>query len=102
MDLCDKEILSGAENANLCKIDLKRSLYMLFSTYGQVLDIIALKTAKMRGQAHISFADTTSAALALRNLQGFDIFGKSMNISFAKDKSNVIKRLEGTYYFKPV
>lgn len=75
---------------------------MLFSTYGQVLDIVALKTKKMRGQAHVSFANTSSAVLALRNLQGFDMFGKDMKISFAKDKSNVIKRLEGTYQFRPV
>ena len=34
---------------------------MLFSTYGPVLDVVALKTMKMRGQAHIVFRDLQAA-----------------------------------------
>lgn len=62
----------------LSKDDLKRNLYMLFATYGVVLDVIALKTAKMRGQAHIVFRDVDSSTQAMRALQGFDFFGKEM------------------------
>lgn len=62
----------------LQKADLRRSLYMLFSTYGPVLDIIALKTPKMRGQAHIVFRDIQASTQALRALQGFEFFGKEM------------------------
>ena len=62
----------------LQKQDLKRELYMLFSTYGTVLDIVAQKTMKMRGQAHIVFKDVQTAAQAMRQLEGFVFFGKPM------------------------
>lgn len=62
----------------LQKQDLRLSLYTLFSTYGPVLDVVALKTAKMRGQAHIVFRDIQTSTQAMRALQGFDFFGKEM------------------------
>lgn len=62
----------------LPKEDLKRSLYMLFATYGVILDIIALKTMKMRGQAHIVFRDIDSSTQAMRALDGFTFFGKDL------------------------
>lgn len=43
-----------------------------------MLDVVAMKTAKMRGQAHIVFRDVQSSTQALRALQGFDFFGKEM------------------------
>jgi RNA recognition motif-containing protein len=51
---------------------------MLFSTYGTVLDVVAAKTKKMRGQAHIVFKDIQASTQAMRALQGFDFFGKQM------------------------
>ena len=51
---------------------------MIFSTYGTVLDIVAHKTMKMRGQAHIVFKDVPTAAQAMRQLEGFVFFGKPM------------------------
>lgn len=65
------------------KDDLKRELYMLFSTYGPVIDVNALKTAKMRGQAHVLFKDIQTANLAMRQCQGQDFFGKEM-VCFAR------------------
>lgn len=65
-------------NDKLQKTDLKRNLYMLFATYGVVLDVIALKTPRMRGQAHIVFRDADSSTQAMRALQGFEFFGKPM------------------------
>ena len=62
----------------LQKSDLKLSLYTLFSTYGPVLDVVALKTSKMRGQAHIVYRDVQASTQAMRALQGFDFFGKEM------------------------
>ena len=60
------------------KDDLRRALYTLFSTYGPVLDIVALKTGKMRGQAHVVFRDTQASASAKQALQGFKFFDKEM------------------------
>lgn len=81
----------------LQKADLRRSLYMLFSTYGPVLDIVALKTPKMRGQAHVVFRDVQASTQAMRALQGFEFFGKQMKLSYAKGKSDTIAKLDGTF-----
>ena len=62
----------------LRKHDLRLSLYMLFSTYGTVLDVVAMKTEKMRGQAHIVFKDVQASTQAMRALQGVEFFGKQM------------------------
>ena len=62
----------------LQKQDLRLSLYTLFSTYGPVLDVVALKTMKMRGQAHIVYRDVQASTQALRALQGFEFFGREM------------------------
>lgn len=43
-----------------------------------MLDVVALKTAKMRGQAHVVYRDTQASTQAMRALQGFDFFGKEM------------------------
>lgn len=102
----------------LQKGDLRRSLYMLFSSYGPVLDITALKTSKMRGQAHVLFRDVQSATQAMNQCQEFEFFGRPMvsaravklnimrthadqcyvkRISYAKNKSDTLARLTGTY-----
>lgn len=65
----------------LQKHDLKRNLYMLFSTYGPVLDVTAVKTSKMRGQAHVLFRDANTATQAMRHTQGMDFFGREL-VSF--------------------
>lgn len=54
------------------------ALYTLFATYGPVLDVVVMKTVKMRGQAHIVFRDVQASTQALRALQGFDFFGKDL------------------------
>ncbi|CUS07062.1 unnamed protein product [Tuber aestivum] len=84
-------------NDKIRKPDLRTELYTLFSTYGVVLDVNALKTMKSRGQAHIIFRDVAAATQAMRALQGFEFFGKEMRISYAKGKSHAISKLDGTY-----
>ncbi|KAL1595945.1 hypothetical protein SLS60_009635 [Paraconiothyrium brasiliense] len=81
----------------LPKQDLKRNLYMLFATYGVILDVVALKTPKMRGQAHVVFRDIDSSTQAMRALEGFVFFGKDMHIAYAKSKSDTIAKLDGTF-----
>ena len=51
---------------------------MLFSTYGPVLDVVALKTMKMRGQAHIVFRDVQAATQAMRSLDGQEFLGRKL------------------------
>merc|ERR1712205_31186 len=76
---------------NLCdkvkKEELRALLYTLFVQYGDVIDIVHMRTAKMRGQAFIVFEETSSATAALRALQGFRLFGREMKLEFARSKS---------------
>jgi RNA recognition motif-containing protein len=60
------------------KPDIRMALYTLFATYGPVLDVVVMRTVKMRGQAHIVFRDIQASTQALRALQGFDFFGKEL------------------------
>ncbi|KAF9582506.1 hypothetical protein BGW38_000123 [Lunasporangiospora selenospora] len=82
-------------NEKVKKDELKRSLYCLFSAYGKVISIVACKTQRDRGQAFIAFSDIVSATMALRGLQGFSFYGKSLEIQYAKTKSHAIAKLEG-------
>lgn len=70
--------VTNLPSAKIQKEDLRTALYMLFSTYGSVLDVVALKTMKMRGQAHIVYKDIQTATQAMRALNGFEFFGREM------------------------
>uniref|UniRef100_A0A665STX8 RRM domain-containing protein n=1 Tax=Echeneis naucrates TaxID=173247 RepID=A0A665STX8_ECHNA len=84
-------------NDKVKKEELKRSLYALFSQFGQVIDIVAMKTMKMRGQAFVVFKELAAATNALRQLQGFPFYNKPMRIQYAKTDSEVIAKVKGTY-----
>lgn len=65
-------------NEKIKKDELKKSLYAIFSQFGQILDIVALKTLKMRGQAFVIFKEIQSSTNALRSMQGFPFYDKPM------------------------
>lgn len=65
-------------NDRISKEELRAQLYALFLPYGQILDVIALKTTKMRGQAFVVFADITAATSALRAWHGESFYDKPM------------------------
>ncbi|CAO3572585.1 unnamed protein product [Mortierella alpina] len=89
-------------NERIKKEELKRSLYCLFSAYGKIISIVACKTQRDRGQAFIAFSDIVSATAALRGLQGFNFYGKAMEIQYAKTKSHAIAKIDGTYKQPPM
>lgn len=70
--------ITNLPSSKIQKDDLRRSLYTLFSTYGPVLDVVAMRTMKMRGQAHVTYKDVQTATQAMRALQKFDFFGREM------------------------
>ncbi|RXN00467.1 U2 small nuclear ribonucleoprotein B [Acipenser ruthenus] len=84
-------------NDKIKKEELKRSLYALFSQFGQIVEIVALKTMKMRGQAFVVFKELASATNALRQMQGFPFYNKAMRIQYAKTDSDVISKMRGTF-----
>jgi len=82
------------------KIDvLKASLRSLFKTYGEVLDVVAHGNLRMRGQAFVSFADPQIAKKAMKEVKGFPLYSKPMQISFARTRSDaVVKKLDGNHF----
>lgn len=69
---------------------LKTSLESLFSVYGHVLSITAHGNIRMRGQAFIAFDDVEVAKKAVKEVNGFPLYGKSMQLSFAKTPSDSV------------
>ena len=65
-------------NEKIHKDRLRETLYFLFAPYGRILDIVTLKTIKMRGQAHIVFCSDQESASALKALDGAVLFTKPM------------------------
>uniref|UniRef100_A0A1Q3EY32 Putative spliceosomal protein snrnp-u1a/u2b n=1 Tax=Culex tarsalis TaxID=7177 RepID=A0A1Q3EY32_CULTA len=88
-------------NEKIKKEELKKSLYAIFSQFGQIMDIVALKTLKMRGQAFIIFKEIGSATNAMRTMQGFPFYDKPMRINYSKTDSDVIAKLKGTFKERP-
>lgn len=71
------------------KIDeLKDALREIFSEYGEIIDLVAKKNLKAKGQAFIVFENVESAQKAIEDVQGFELFEKPMQLAFAKTRSD--------------
>jgi len=97
----NKTIYINNLNEKIKKQELRKSLYAMFSQFGTVLDVVALKTLRMRGQAFIVFKELSAASNARRSMQNFPFYDKAMKIQFAKEKSDVIAKIEGTFQPHP-
>ncbi|KAJ1992540.1 U2 small nuclear ribonucleoprotein B'' [Coemansia spiralis] len=86
-------------NDKIQKELLKRTLYEACVVYGRILDIVALKTLKMRGQAFVVFEDIASATIALRQLNGRQVFGQAVQVEYALSKSDVVAQQDGTFKY---
>ncbi|XP_020571419.1 U2 small nuclear ribonucleoprotein B''-like [Phalaenopsis equestris] len=84
-------------NEKVKKEELKRSIYDLFSQFGRILDVVALKTERLRGQAWVVFSEVTAASNAVRQMQSFPFYDKPMRIQYAKTKSDCVAKADGTY-----
>ena len=80
-------------NDQVNKEELRLQLFALFSTYGKLIDVVALKTAKMRGQAFLVFTDLASATSALRACDGMVFYDKPMVRDTAYPQSRTIDLL---------
>ena len=74
---------------------LKEALTEIFSEYGNVIDLVAKKSLKAKGQAFVVFEDTEAAAKAIEEVQGFELFDKPMHLDYAKTKSDSTVLKEG-------
>ncbi|KAI9010149.1 U1 small nuclear ribonucleoprotein A [Hyaloraphidium curvatum] len=75
---------------------LTKELMSIFGQYGDILEISVKKRLKMRGQAFVVFKELESAETALKELQGFPLFNKPMDIQYAREKSDTVAKLDGT------
>jgi U2 small nuclear ribonucleoprotein B'' len=57
---------------------MKASLRGLFKVYGDVLDVVAHKNLRMRGQAFVSFKSADMAKNAMKEVQRFPLYSKPM------------------------
>jgi len=89
-------------NEKVKKDELKKSLYHVFSQFGNIIDIYAAKTLKLRGQAWIVFDDLNGATKACREMQNFNFYGKSMRVGYSKSKSDVVSKADGSFKPRPL
>ncbi|KFK37517.1 hypothetical protein AALP_AA4G267400 [Arabis alpina] len=77
--------------------ELKKSLDAVFSQFGKILEVLAFKTLKHKGQAWVVFENSESASTAIAKMNGFPFYDKPMRIQFAKTKSDVVTKADGTF-----
>ena len=74
---------------------LIEALTEIFSEYGNVIDLVAKKNLKAKGQAFVVFDETEAAERAIKEVQGFELFEKPMILDYAKTKSDATVQREG-------
>jgi U2 small nuclear ribonucleoprotein B'' len=85
-------------DTSLAKAQLREALFLRFSRYGQVVDVVCMKRQRrLRGQAWVVFRSTSDAARALAGAQGKMMLGRRMRLDFAKVKSNATAVRDGTW-----
>ena len=75
---------------------MTEALTEIFSEYGNVIDLVAKKNLKAKGQAFVVFDETEAAERAIKEVQGFELFEKPMILDYAKTKSDATVQREGT------
>jgi len=75
----------------------RKMLFMLFNYFGKVLEVRATKGRSKRGQAWVSFESEAAATAALDARQGFNFFDKPLKLSYAKAKSDVLSKADGSF-----
>jgi len=73
------------------------SLHSLFIPFGPILEIVIIRSPKLRGQAFIIFEEVKDATEARGKMNGFVLGGRPMGVEYAKQKSDRVARFEGTY-----
>ncbi|EPS36100.1 hypothetical protein H072_10499 [Dactylellina haptotyla CBS 200.50] len=73
---------------------LTATLETLFSQYGNILEIVAKKNLRARGQAFVVFDSVDAAERAIKEVQGFNLFEKPMVLQYAKTKSDATVEVE--------
>ncbi|KJZ71461.1 hypothetical protein HIM_09147 [Hirsutella minnesotensis 3608] len=75
---------------------LTEALKLLFSDFGTVIEVVAKKNLRARGQAFIVFDRPENAENAICEMQNFEIFGKPMKLAMSRTKSDKTVELNCT------
>lgn len=78
---------------------MKQTLRNLFKNYGTVLDVVAHRNIRMRGQAFVSFDSAESAYKALREVKGFPLYAKPIVCFRISAEGSVTQLLTHTSLF---
>ena len=76
---------------------LQKELFNAFCPFGKIMDIKIKRNLKMKGQAFIAFELTEDASKALVARQGSIILHKPIVVRFARFKSYISSKRDGTY-----
>ena len=79
-------------NEKITKEELRAQLFALFTTYGKVIDVVASKGAKMRGQAFLVFTDLAGATSAMRACDGMVFYDKPLVSEHVRALPNSFER----------
>jgi|TARA_B110000208_G_C11600921_1_gene369993 U2 small nuclear ribonucleoprotein B'' len=79
---------------------IKEELQTIFMKCGNVLDVHAIKHYRTRGQAWVVFDSIASATRAIETLNGHVFHGRPFQCNFARSKSDLVAREDGTYVEK--
>jgi U2 small nuclear ribonucleoprotein B'' len=80
-------------NDKINKEELRTQLFALFTTHGRLVDVVATKSPKMRGQAFLVFADLAGATSAMRACEGMEFYDKPMvRYPYTNSPTQVIER----------
>ncbi|TIB68123.1 hypothetical protein E3P77_01343 [Wallemia ichthyophaga] len=71
---------------------LKESLRNLYSNIGEVVDVIAHRNIRMRGQAFVAFNSAHVAKRAVNDTQNLPLYGQPMKVSFARSTADAVLR----------
>ncbi|CAJ0550501.1 Ff.00g104310.m01.CDS01 [Fusarium sp. VM40] len=74
---------------------LTEALRTIFSEFGSVIDIVAKKNLRAKGQAFVVFENPESARDAIEEIDGFELFGKPMKLAIARTRSDKTVELQG-------
>ncbi|RCK57692.1 U1 small nuclear ribonucleoprotein A [Candida viswanathii] len=89
MSAAKKTIYINNLNEKVTANKLKKELRKTFKPCGKILQITALKTLKLKGQAFVTFESAESASKALK-MADLEVLSKPMRVSYANIESDVV------------
>ncbi|PTB71026.1 RNA-binding domain-containing protein [Trichoderma citrinoviride] len=75
---------------------LTEALKTIFSEFGNVVDIVAKRNLKAKGQAFVVFDQPSAAHNAVEEVEGFELFGKPMRVAMARMQSDKTVEMHGS------